>query len=194
MQSARPATSLAEALGADAVGSTSVILPHDQRQVEVPVYIRSETPWVGDLPANFGAVPNKTPYRLDGAPHYPELLVVRLLEAAGWNAVWHKTWNGDEYWTDIRQPMDLPPSVASVVDELSRHTGHGGQWDLIAWRARQLRFLTSRPAGGQLVTAYQAAWLSVALRTGLPLGCFGVVEHRVTRSPRRRRLEHVRPA
>lgn len=189
----RSSVPLAEALRADAVGTTPVILPHDHRQVEVPVYHRTETLWSGELPPQFGAVPNKTAYRLDGAAHYPELLIVRLLNAAGWDAAWRKTWNGEAYWRNVREPMELPAAVASLVEQISQHAGHGGQWDIVAWRGRQLRFLASRPTGGQLVSAYQAAWLSVALRTGLPLGCFGVVEHRVARSPRTRRLEHVRP-
>jgi hypothetical protein len=170
-----------------------VILPHDGRRVELQHYVRNESIWLAELPSEFGAIPNKVPYELDGAPLYPELLIVRLLEAAGWSAAWRKTWNGEAYWRDVRQSIEPPDTVVSVIEQISAYAGHSGQWDILAWRDRQLRLLTSRQAGGQLVSAYQAAWLSVALRTGLPISCFAVVEHRVARPPRRRRLEHTKP-
>jgi hypothetical protein len=185
---------LGHALRAEALERVTVTLPHAPWQVEIQGYRRRETVWTGDLPAGFGTVPNKVPYLLDGAPHYPELLLVRLLEGAGWSAAWRKTWNGVEFWRDLREPMELPDTITAALDQITLHAGHAGQWEVVAWRARQLRLLTSRPSGGQLVTAYQADWLSVAMRMGLPIGCFAVVERRVQRPPRRRRLEHIQPS
>jgi hypothetical protein len=54
-----------------------------------------------------------------------------------------------------------------------------------------MRLLSSRAAGGQRVSAFMADWLDSALRMGIPLGCFAVVEHHTTprptpRTPRRR--------
>jgi hypothetical protein len=182
---------LARALQADALHRVPVILPHAPWQVEIQGYVRRERVWTGELPEGFGVVPNKVPYQLDGAPHYPELLVVRLLESAGWSAAWRKTWNGLAYWRDLREPIELPDGVASALELISLNAGHSGHWELVAWRGRQLRLLTSRTSGGQLVSAYQAEWLSIARRLGIPVGCFGVIEHRVVRAPRRRRLEHI---
>jgi hypothetical protein len=179
-------------LRAETLERVAVKLPHAPWQVEIQGYVRRETVWTGELPAAFGTVPNKMPYVLGGAPHYPELLIVRLLEAAGWNAAWRKTWNGEAFWRDLREPIQLPGLVTGALAQVSTHAGHAGQWDVVAWRDRHLRLLTSRTWGGQLVSAYQADWLGVALRMGLPIGCFAVVEHRVPRAPRRRRLEHIR--
>ena len=184
--------SLGAALHAEARDLVTVTLPHAPGQIEIQRYIRRETVWTGELSQAFGAVPNKVPYVLDGAPHYPELLLVRLLEAAGWSAAWRKTWNGEAYWRDLREPMELPEAITTALDQVSARAGHAGQWEVVAWRDRQLRLLTSRTTGGQPVSAYQAEWLSIALRMGLPIGCFAVVEHRVPRAPRRRRLEHIR--
>ncbi|HEX6474951.1 MAG TPA: hypothetical protein VF114_07700 [Candidatus Limnocylindria bacterium] len=184
---------LAEALHAHHPTSIAVTLPHDRRQVSVQGYVRHETPWQDELPAGFGIVPNKPAYTQDGAAYYPELLIVRLLEAGGWDAAWRKTWNGEAYWRALREPVDVPEAVLSVIGQVSAHAGHSGQWDILAWRGRQLRLLSSRPAGGQLVGAYQAEWLSVALRMGMPLAWFAVVEHRVAPPPRRRRLERIQP-
>ena len=184
---------LADALHAHHATSIDVTLPHDRRQVSVQGYVRHEIPWQDELPAGFGIVPNKSAYTLDGAAYYPELLIVRLLEAGGWDAAWRKTWSGEAYWRALRQPVDVPEAVLSVIGQVSDHAGHTGQWDILAWRGRQLRLLSSRPADGQLVGAYQADWLSVALRMGMPLSWFTVVEHRVARPPRRRRLERIQP-
>jgi len=186
---------LAGALRADALQRVAVVLPHPPWHVEIQGYLRREKVWTGELTPAFGVVPNKHPYELDAAPHYPELLVVRLLETAGWSAAWRKSWNGVAYWRDLREPIALPEDVESALEQISGHAGHAGHWELVAWRGRQLRLLTSRTTGGQMVSAYQAEWLSIALQMGLPIGCFGVVEHRVPRPPRRRRgLERTRPA
>jgi hypothetical protein len=185
---------LGVALRAASLRRVEVSLPHDGRKVEVQTYLRNETLWTGDLPTGFGSVPNKVPYELDGSPLYPELVVVRLLELAGWGAAWRKAWNGQAYWRDLREPIEPPEAVTEALDQVSVYAGHTGQWDIVAWRDKQLRLVSSRPAGGLPVSAYQASWLSIALRMGLPSGCFAVVEHRVPRPPRRRRLEHIQPS
>lgn len=182
------AQSLADVLHADVQRASNVILPHDRRQAQVQTYVRTETIWTQELPAEFAAVPNKTPFDLHGSPCYPELLVVRLFEESGWGAAWLKSWNGQAYWRDIREPIELPQAVASVVRQVCANAGQAGEWDILAWRNRQLRLLISRRPGGQPVGAYHAAWLNVALRMGLPISWFAVVEHHVASQPRRRRL------
>ena len=166
-------------------------LPHQVQPVDLQVCVRTETLWTGQLPVEFAAVPNKRPYILEGRPHYPELLIVALLTRGGWNAAWRKSWNGDAWWRGIRQPVAPPEGILSIIAQVSAHAGHTGQWDILAWRGRQLRLIGSRRAGGQRISAYQAAWLDVALRMGLPIGCFAIVEHLEARPARRRRLEHV---
>lgn len=191
---AKDLASLASALRANALQRVEVTLPHAPWQIDVQGYLRREKIWAGELPEGFGVVPNKVPYAMEGAPHYPELLIVRLLERAGWRAAWRKTWNGVAYWRDVREPVELPDAVASALEQISTHAGHAGQWEIVAWRGRQLRLLTSRQSGGQLVSAYQAEWLSIALQMGLGIGCFAVVEHRIPRAPRRRKLQHIQPS
>jgi hypothetical protein len=178
--------SLADALGASEVLSVLVDLPSSRARVEVPAFVRSETRWKGQLPSTFGSVPNKPAFAFDEAPIYPELLVVKLLERGGWNAAWRKNWGGVAYWRDIREPITLPPLPLTILDQVSRQAGHDVPWDIVAWRGRELRLLVSRVDGGQRVSAYLANWLDAALRMGIPLGCFAIVEHRAERIPRRR--------
>jgi hypothetical protein len=178
--------SLADALAADEVLSVFVDLPSSRARVEVPAFVRAETRWKGQLPSTFGSVPNKPAFTLDGAAIYPELLVVRMLERGGWHAAWRKNWGGLAYWRDIREPITPPPLPLTIIDQVSRQAGHDLPWDIVAWRGRELRLLVSRVDGGQRVSAYLANWLDAALRMGIPLGCFAIVEHRAERVPRRR--------
>ncbi|HSM38396.1 MAG TPA: hypothetical protein VK838_03620 [Candidatus Limnocylindrales bacterium] len=176
------------ALEATGVEQTVAVLPSTRRAVELPVYLRHETHWSNELPREFAAVPNKPAFSFDGEPLYPELVVVRLLERAGWGAALRKTWNGTAYWRGINDPVEPGPLALTIVEQISRQAGHLGQWDIVAWRGRELRLLTSRLAGGQRVTAFLSDWLDAALRLGIPLGCFAIVEHEVAKPrPVRRR-------
>jgi hypothetical protein len=181
-----PGTSLADALAPLEILQIEVDLPHPRSPVTVPSYVRAELRWKGPLPSTFGSVPNKPAYILDEGPAYPELLVVKLLERGGWGAAWRKNWGGVAYWRDIREPVEPPPMALSIIEQVSRQAGHDLPWEIIAWRGRELRFLVSRTDDGQRVSAYLANWLDAALRMGIPLGCFAIVEHRAERLPRRR--------
>jgi hypothetical protein len=187
-QATQPGSPLAVALGASSVAEAPAVLPSTRRIVQLPVYIRAETPWTGTQARRSGPIPNKPLYTLDGQPIYPELLVVRLLERAGWGAAWRKTWNVVAYWRDVNETVEPGAMALSIVQQVCRQAGYDGSWDILAWRDRELRLLSSRAAGGQRVSAYMADWLDTALRMGLPLGCFAVVEHQVPKTrPARRR-------
>ena len=100
------------------------------------MYGRSEARWKGPLPTSFGSVPNKEALDLDGVPVYPELLIVHLLEAAGWGAAWRKNWGGTAYWRAIRDPITPPALPLAILEQVSRQAGHDTPWDIIAWRGR----------------------------------------------------------
>ena len=188
VEAVRPDSPMAEMLGASSVIDAPAVLPSTRRVVQVPVYVRAEVPWTGPPTRRSGAIPSKPLYTLDGEPIYPELLVVRLLERAGWGAAWRKTWNGVAYWRDVDEVAEPGAMALSIVQQVSRQAGYDGSWDIVAWRDRELRLLCSRAGGGQRVSAYMADWLDTALRMGLPLGCFAVVEHQLPRPrPARRR-------
>lgn len=181
---------MAVALAADGVEVAQAVLPSNRRVVQLPVYVRHETPWVdaAAAPRERVAAPNARIFSLDGTPLAPELLVVRLLERAGWGAAWRRTWNGVAYWRDVKEQVEPGPMALSIVEQVTRQAGYEGAWDIVAWRGRELRLFASRAADGQRISAYMADWLDAALRMGVPLGCFAVVEHHVPRrKPTRRR-------
>lgn len=188
----RAPVSLARALHAVSVEHASAILPFSRRVVSVPVYVRREILWSGEAPRGLAAIPNRRLYAHEGAPFYPELLVVRLLERAGWGAAWRKTWNGVSYWRDVNERVEPGRLAMSIVEQITRQAGYEGSWDIVAWRDRELRLLTSRPAGGQRVSAYMSDWLGAAMGMGVPAGCFAVVEHDAPPKPRVPRSTHRR--
>jgi len=172
---------LADALAASSIEQVAGVLPSSGRAVTVPGYVRREVAWRGELPVNFGTIPNKPAYAFGGTAVYPELIVVQLLEAAGWGAAWHKNWKTEAYWRDIGVEVEPSALALAIIEQVSRQAGHAAPWDIVAWRGRELRLLTSRTGGEQRMGAYLASWLDAALRMGIPLGCFAIVEHRSDR-------------
>jgi hypothetical protein len=179
--------SLGDALRADGVEQAAAVLPSSRQVVPIPVYVRREAIWTGVAPTIPGGTSNRQLYTHDGAAFHPELLVVRLLEEAGWGAAWRRSWNGVSYLRGVGETVELGALARNVVAQITRQAGYDGSWDIIAWRDRELRLLASRPAGGQRISAYMADWLDAAMRMGVPSGCFAVVEHDAPRPPRARR-------
>jgi hypothetical protein len=165
------------ALGATSVRTIPVAMQSTGRLVQVPAYLRIETRWTGPLPATHRAIPNKPALDFEGAPLYPEFVVLRLLERAGWGAAWRKNWGGTAFWRDIGQVVEPPPRAAAIFDQVSERAGNAGAWDIFAWRRREVLFVESKPFGNDRITAYQARWLDTALTMGVPLACFAIVEY-----------------
>jgi hypothetical protein len=165
------------ALGATSVRTVPVALQSTGRLVQVPAYLRTETRWTDVLPPTHKTIPNKPALEFEGAALYPEFVVLRLLERDGWGAAWLKNWGGTAFWRDIGQVVEPSPRARSVFDQVSEQTGHAGAWDILAWRGREVLFVQSKPFGHDRITAYQARWLDTALRMGIPLACFAIVEY-----------------
>jgi hypothetical protein len=168
---------LGMALGATSVRTIPVALQSIGRLVQVSAYLRTETQWIGPLPSTHKAVPNKPALDFEGAPLYPEFVVLRLLERDGWGAAWRKNWGGTAFWREIGEVVEPPARARSVFDQVSERAEHAGAWDILAWRGREVLFVLSKPVGNDRITAYQARWLDTALRMGVPLACFAIVEY-----------------
>jgi hypothetical protein len=168
---------LGSALGATSVRTIPVALQSIGRGAAVSAYLRSETRWKGALPKTHMAVPNKLALEFEGVPLYPEFIVLRLLERDGWGAAWRKNWGGTAFWRQIGEVVEPSPRARSVFDQVSARAEYAGAWDILAWRGREVLFVLSKPVGNDRITAYQARWLDTALRMGVPLSCFAIVEY-----------------
>jgi hypothetical protein len=135
------------------------------------------------MPLGFGVVPNKPGLNFDRQVLYPEFVLVRLLEKAGWSAAWSKNWHGRAYWRAIGEDVDLPPFIQTVMASLaSRVTGKGGAWDIVAWREPdRILFVESKQRGKDALRTNQLEWLEAALESGMHLDSFAVAEYVIAR-------------
>jgi hypothetical protein len=163
-------------LDADSSRSVTVLLPSSGRNVVVRTYQRREKRFVGDLPANFGTVPNKVAVELDGLAVYPEFAIVRRLESAGWRAVWRKNWHGAAFWKDIDVVADLPSNVLLTFEAIAGIAG-AGAWDILAWKGDRILYIESKQYGSDNLTLNQRRWLETALDQGVPIEAFAIYEY-----------------
>src|SRR5215213_9728061 len=78
---------------------------------------------MGEVPQSFRVVPNKPALVFQDRFLYPEFILLRLLEQAGWSGVWVKNWHGRAFWADTNTPVSLllrldcwrPSSTAQAV-------------------------------------------------------------------------------
>jgi hypothetical protein len=164
---------------------TTVLLPSSARSVAVPTVLRRETRWAGEVPSSFRVVPNKPALVFGDRFLYPEFILLRLLEQAGWSGVWVKNWHGRAFWTDINTPVEMPPAQARLFVTIEKSTGNqrGGCWDIIAWRGGETLFIESKQRSNDRVRSAQASWLEHALENGVPLSSFLIAEYVIDSGP-----------
>jgi hypothetical protein len=169
---------LAELLGAAECPATTVMLPGSGEPVDVPTLRRRECRWNGPTDASFRSVPNKPPLEFSGEPSWAEIILVKLLERGGWQAVWVKNWGGRAFWRDVGGPATtLPAAPAALFSTIENcMASRGGCWDVLAWRGLEFLFIESKQRGRDRLRPMQLAWLESALGVGTPLSSFAVVE------------------
>ena len=168
---------LGRTLAATSTRTMPVAMLSTGRMVQVPTFLRAEQRWAGELPKSHMTIPNKVAIDFEGAPVYPEFVLLRLLERDGWGAAWRKNWAGTAFWGDIGQVVEPQARARSVFDQIDLKAGFAGAWEILAWRGNEVLFLISKPTGHDRISAYQARWLDTALTMGMPLHSFAIVEH-----------------
>jgi hypothetical protein len=143
---------------------------------EVPKYWLRLHLWTGVvLEDTYGGKPV---VEVDGEPLFAELAILRLLEADGWDGVWV-----DTYRRVFRR--GLPGAPAAELPRQQRETfnaivaengGTRGCWDVFAWRGDVKVFAEAKRRGRDRVRRNQGCWLDSAVRAGVPVGAFAVVE------------------
>jgi hypothetical protein len=148
----------------------------DVRGYEVPKYWLPLPPWTGvALEDTYGG---KAVVEVDGEPLFAELAILRLLEADGWEGVWV-----DTYRRAFRRGLpgspaaELPRRPREVFDAIvAENGGTRGCWDVFAWREDATAFAEAKRRGRDRMRPNQHRWLSAAIRAGVPLAAFAVVE------------------
>jgi hypothetical protein len=160
----------------------SVLLPRSASRVSIGRVLRTEKRHadVVERTANCWA-PNKPSIDFRGTPVFPEFVLVRLLEEAGWNARWVKYWGRREFCLDVGRVAELPPAAAKTFDAIHERApalSGAGSWDVFAWRGDEFLFLESKQyRSSDRLNNNQLSWLEAAHDIGISTDCFAVVEY-----------------
>ena len=177
MISHREFGSLAATLDAEEVAPTLVDLPISGRALAVRTLRRREQRWNGPTPPSFASVPKKAPLDFEALPTWAEIIVVKLLERSGWEAVWVKNWNGRAFWKEVNTPVLLPEMAAALFKKIELTTGlKGGCWDIYGWRGEGVLFVELKQRKRDRISLNQRKWIEAALSIGVPLSAFVVAE------------------
>ena len=123
---------------------------------------RTEAEWSEALPSNYGKVPQKPPLAFRGNVVYPEFILLRLIEDAGWRGVWVNSFRKPpEFWIDIEKDGEIPSVQQELYALIQSRTGNtrGGCWDIFAWRDDQTLVVESKQYVGDRVKPNQQLWL-----------------------------------
>jgi hypothetical protein len=132
--------------------------------------------WTGPKPEWWNLVPNKPLLRFNGQPIWAEFIVLRELEAEGWQGVWINAWRR-AYWRNPGEVAAVPAPIGDLIDRIAKRTGRrGGCWDICAWRGAELRFIELKQRDRDELRPTQRAWRAMALEEGVPLSAFAIVE------------------
>jgi hypothetical protein len=142
--------------------------------------------WTGDPFVDDFGKKSSAMIDLDGEHLFPELAILRLLEAEGWSGRWVNTYSGKgEVWKYLTEWKDVPRAeqrnrpieeaeprqLLARIAGLNKPARYAGCWDTFAWRGPDAAFFqckrtTPKPAGQ--VRTEQEDWLRSALYAGDP--------------------------
>lgn len=148
----------------------------DGKRVEIPKAMPQFQLWVGNQPGDtYGG---KAVLNLEGQAFFAELLVLRLLEKAGWSGVWvdsfasryRHDWPGDT-------SVDLPAHAESVLNAIQARDIQARCWDVFCWHdAHDFFFAELKRKSRDRIRESQRHWLAAGLEEGFDPQNFLVVE------------------
>jgi hypothetical protein len=132
---------------------------------------------------------------LDGRALFPEIALLALFQKVGWKGVWFDAVHRRYYdkMPNVSKGAGLDTRIASLLARVNAAASgrRTACWDLVLWDGKDVLFVDVLPAPAAPGHA-RVAWLDAALRTGVSLGQFLVVEWG-TRSVQARKRPAARP-
>jgi hypothetical protein len=119
----------------------------------------------------------------DGKPVFAELMILQMLQKAGWDGVWVDTF-GREFRRGL--PPDfckLPQHAQDVYDRICRANGGktSGCFDVLAWKDPGYLFVEMKRQSRDSIQPTQEAWVEAALSCGVPLDSLLICEWELER-------------
>lgn len=115
-----------------------------------------------------------------GKPLFAELAVLRLYQKKGWEGVWVDNY-GKKFRINLPErrgsSVSLPPEVSKALDNIIEENGGlAGCWDLFLWRGKDIRFIELKRYKKDKLRLSQMNWLKSAVKIGIPINKFLIVE------------------
>jgi hypothetical protein len=161
-----------------------LLIPTDNEQILLPsgefVQIQKATPtftvWKGDrVHDNYGG---KNILEYNGQPAFAELIVLKNFLIEGWTGVWVDTFRSrylTDYWPakEVKLVREADELLKSIYQDASSRKGC---WDVFCWKDNSFIFIECKAKGKDVIRGSQIKWLASAIKIGLPLSFFLIVE------------------
>ena len=122
---------------------------------------------------------NKPVLNANGQPVFAELAILRILGNAGWQGVWVDTYR-NKYRTTCfpMNEVELPTEQRRLLLGIYEKAGmNKGCWDVFCWTSGgENVFAELKRQGRDRIRDSQRRWLDAAIKCGLPIASFLIVE------------------
>ncbi len=145
--------------------------------------------WEGiELKETFGGKPI---IELDGKPMFAELAIMNLFIQSGWKAIWVETyarlnkepfymseWDFEKSYKNQTNLIIKEKKIIKMLAEIAKlnNNSYGGCWDVLGWNGKHILFAESKRLKKDRVQQTQNSWLSAALKYGMKLENFMIVQ------------------
>ena len=120
--------------------------------------------WNGEFPwSTYGGKPILS---LHGEPWYAEFVILRLLEAEGWDGVWVDHVHRGPFptrWTPSPVKIFPPTELLDLMDRIYDRSGkRSGAFDILAWQDDSVLFSEAKHGGKDALRPSQKAWVEAS--------------------------------
>lgn len=161
-------------------GKTTVLLSSG-RTVDLPVSYPVFQEWTGKFSGfDFG---NKPLLDYRDNPVFAELLILKLFLEFGWDGVWVETYGGTNFlkempanWKLSPHHIEIPQEKELLLKNIWKTAKTNACFDVFVWKGADVLFCEAKYKGKDKFTKGQIKFIEGALRLGVPIDSFLIVE------------------
>lgn len=140
--------------------------------IDLPICRSTFSAWSGTtLQFDFG---KKPVLDFEGHPMFAELIILRLLQADGWEGAWVETYGGIHFLQEMPADWKLQSNHVAIPEErevfLRKIWGKGKTtacFDVFAWKGDDILFCEAKRKGRDRLTDAQYKFIEAALECGV---------------------------